>query len=168
MGILSFNSRELNSLLDQHKLKKTWISLLSTHLNSNSKFSYILKTNEFKGAEILETDLLEGLSIGEIGVLYEYSVTYMDRKSRKSNGQFFTPDDVAIFMANFSKEFPDGVWLDPCSGIGNLSWHLTAIQTHPEKFLKQNLLLSDKDDLALLIARTLLVKDFQKQQESFQ
>jgi hypothetical protein len=64
-------------------------------------------------------------------------------------------------MASYSKKFSSGLWLDPCSGIGNLSWHLIAIQDDPEDFLLNNLLLSDKDELALLIARTLLTISFQ-------
>jgi hypothetical protein len=161
MGILSFDSKTLNKVLNQHGLSKAWINILATHLSGNAKFEYILKSKEFKGYKLLESDLLEDLTIGEIGVLYEYSVTQVDRHSRKSNGQFFTPDDVASFMASYGKDFPKGIWLDPCSGIGNLSWHLVATQKDPEHFLINNLKLSDRDSLALLIARTLLTYSFQ-------
>ena len=113
----------------------------------------------------MEIDLLSELSIGEISVLYEYSVAMGDSESRKSNGQFFTPDDVAQYMVEQSKVFADGVWLDPCSGIGNLSWHLTAIQENPEDFLREKLILSDRDELALLIARTLFTISFQKERK---
>ena len=93
--------------------------------------------------------------------MYEFSVAYCDVDSRKSNGQFFTPDDVAEYMASFSRKFGEGVWLDPCSGIGNLSWHLVANQEDPEDFLLNSMLLSDRDELALFIARTLLSISFQ-------
>ncbi len=161
----SFNSSELNKLLEQHGVHKTWINLLASHISTNSAFNYILNSPEFKGAKPLKFDCLSGLSIGEIGVLYEYSVAYMDHDSRKSNGQFFTPDDVSKFMAQYSREFPKGIWLDPCSGVGNLSWHLVACQPDPEKFLLTNLVASDKDELALLIARTLLTVSFQKKEK---
>jgi hypothetical protein len=65
-------------------------------------------------------------------------------------------------MAEYSKSFGEGIWLDPCSGIGNLSWHLISKQDHPEEFLRRFMVLSDRDDLALLIARTLLTVSFQK------
>jgi hypothetical protein len=117
-------------------------------------------------AKIFPRDLLQGLSVGEISVLYEYSVTFNNSRSRKSNGQFFTPDDVAQFMASFSKKFSNGTWLDPCSGIGNLSWHLVAMQDQPEEFLINNLILSDKDELALFIARTLMTISYQKNHEN--
>jgi hypothetical protein len=164
-SILDFDVSELNESLNKYGLRKTWVNLLATHISSDKQLSYILKSPELKGAKILETDLLDDLSIGEVSVIYEYSVASLDSKSRKSDGQFFTPDDVAIFMSSFMSKFPEGVWLDPCSGIGNLSWHLVDTQSDPENFLTNNLLLSDKDELALLIARVLLTKSFQDKQK---
>ena len=160
-GILDFDAKELNKLIKKLGIKNAWLNILATHLKENPQFNYILKDGEFSSANYLSKDLIKGLSIGEISVLYEYSVTTTNSRSRKSNGQFFTPDDVAHFMANYSKKFSSGLWLDPCSGIGNLSWHLIAIQDDPEDFLLNNLLLADKDELALLIARTLLTISFQ-------
>ena len=160
-GILDFDASVLDKLLRQHGIRNTWRSILATHIKGVKKFQYVLDSDEFKGVKFLDNDVLLGLSIGEVGVLYEYSVARVNSESRKSNGQFFTPDDVAKFMAGFSRKFPDGVWLDPCSGIGNLSWHLASLQENPEDFLKSKLVLSDKDALALLIARTLLTVSFQ-------
>jgi hypothetical protein len=164
-GIVDFNSKILEESLSSLGIRKTWINLLTTHIPDTPKYKYILESHLFKSAKRANSDILEGLSIGEIGVLYEYSVTYCDRDSRKSNGQFFTPDDVARFMAEQSKNFGDGVWLDPCSGIGNLAWHLISIQDDPEDFLLRRMILSDKDKLALLIARTLFAISFQKKRK---
>ena len=161
MGILDFNSMDLEIQLKAKGLRKTWLDILATHLNGKPEFAYILESQTFKSAKKGKIDLLLGLSIGEISVLYEYSVAFCDSASRKSNGQFFTPDDVANFMAEYSKFFGEGTWLDPCSGIGNLSWHLISKQDNPEDFLRSFVILSDKDDLALLIARTLLTVSFQ-------
>jgi hypothetical protein len=160
-GIYDFDAKALEVLLKKHGIRQAWINILATHLVQKPHLKYILKSKYFQGAGISEIDILEGLSIGEISVLYEYSVTYCDPDSRKSNGQFFTPDDVAQYMAGFSKKFGTGVWLDPCSGIGNLSWHLIASQPDPEEFLLTSIILADKDELALLIARTLLTVSFQ-------
>ncbi len=44
-----------------------------------------------------------------------------------------------------SRRILEGVWLDPCSGIGNLTWHLISIQDDPEDFLLRQMILSDKD-----------------------
>ena len=134
-------------------------------MSDSPQFNYIVLQPFLAGAQVLEKDLIEGLSIGEIGVLYEYSVALADSKKRKESGQFFTPDDVAHFMVERTKwkDFdPTGVWLDPCSGIGNLAWHLCAAQKDPEMFLLNNLKLSDRDPLALDIARILFTLSFQK------
>ncbi len=164
-SIYDFDSQELASKLSSIGIKKTWLSLLATHLIANPQFTYILESKHFANVKIMDVDILSDLSIGEISVLYEYSVAVCDSESRKSNGQFFTPDDVAEYMAKCSKEFGRGVWLDPCSGIGNLSWHLIAIQDDPEDFLLNNLIVSDRDDLALLIARTLFTYSFQNKRK---
>lgn len=168
-AIFKFDSKKLDGLLSKYGVKNTWLNLLVTHLSSKKKFQYILKSEEFRKAKKLPTNLLEGLSIGEISILYEYSVAKSNSKSRKSNGQFFTPDDVADFMASYSDQFGSGIWLDPCSGIGNLSWHLVAAQSDPEEFLLNKIILSDKDELALLVARCLLTISFQdKNDELFE
>jgi len=164
-GIFKFDAKKLDGLLAKFGVKNTWLYLLATHLSSKKEFQYILKSEEFKKAKILPTNLLENLSIGEVSILYEYSVAKSNSKSRKSNGQFFTPDDVADFMASYSDQFGSGVWLDPCSGIGNLSWHLVATQSDPEQFLLNRIILSDKDELALLVARCLLTISFQNKQD---
>jgi hypothetical protein len=160
-GLLSFNSQALIRYLDELGIQKTWVNLLATHLNTRDDLKYVLAEKEFQGFQILNEDIISDLSVGEIGVLYEFSVAHVDAGSRKDNGQYFTPDDVAEFMARKTSLFPEGIWLDPCSGVGNLSWHLVKIQRNQEDFLLNNLILSDRDPLALLIARTLFTIDFQ-------
>jgi len=110
-------SEQLDSLISKNGLKKTWLAILYTHLNTQNKFSYVTKDSVFLKIKPLKNDLISKLTIGEISVLYEYSVSLKDSKSRKSNGQFFTPDDVAEFMAKAAFNFSPGIWLDPCSGI---------------------------------------------------
>lgn len=155
----------LRPLLDEHGLKGTWLGLLSAHVrHSHDHLSTsILSHAEFAEAPEFEEDLLAGLSIGQQSVLYEFSLAYVDRDSRKDEGQYFTPDDVAKFMAERCKGFDsDGVWLDPCSGVGNLSHWLAASQSNPENFVRNHLVLADRDPLALFIARVLLAVSFQK------
>jgi hypothetical protein len=164
-SIYDFDSKALESKLFSFGIRETWLSLLATHVISKPELSYILESKHFKNVKKMEVDILSGLTIGEISVLYEYSVAVCDSDSRKSNGQFFTPDDVAEYMAICSRDFGVGVWLDPCSGIGNLSWHLISIQDDPEDFLLNHLILSDRDELALLIARTLFTISFQNKRK---
>ncbi len=159
---MNFDTSKFEELINKFGIKTAWMNLLATHINANeSKFHYILEDKLFHDSEILIEDLLNGLSIGEIGVLYEYCVALVDVTSRKDNGQFFTPDDVALLMVEQSKKFPIGKWLDPCSGIGNLSWHLVNAQLNKEEFLINSMILSDKDSLALTIARVYFTISFQ-------
>ncbi len=164
-GIYDFDAKSLDNLIDTIGLRKTWISILARHLEQKPEFEYILNDSLFQKAKKIKVDLIKGLTIGEIGVLYEYSIARNDSDSRKSNGQFFTPDDVAVYMAEQAITFGEGIWLDPCAGIGNLSWHLTAIHEDPEDFIRTKLILSDRDELALLIARTLFTVSFQKRRK---
>ena len=164
-GIYDFDAGALELALEKYGIRQAWINLLASHIAGKPDLRYILQNEVFKSATTSDNNLLNDLSIGEISVLYEYSVAYCDSESRKSNGQFFTPDDVAKYMATFSGKFEKGIWLDPCSGIGNLSWHLIAMQDDPEHFLLNSLILSDRDELALLIARTLLTVSFQRRRK---
>lgn len=157
-------TKEMNNLLTLHGIQKTWLSLLLTH-SKHSKYkegakTQILSAKEFAGGITLKVDLLSGLTIGEIGILYEFSLAATDPESRKEAGQYFTPDDVATWMASHSDGFAKGIWLDPCSGVGNLSYPLISRQENPEKFLLNNLILADLDPLALLIARTIFTLRF--------
>lgn len=161
--------KDIGNLLKNNSLENTWKSLILTHAQKShpeTTSSLILESDEFKNVKILDKDYLENLTIGEIGILYEYSLAYVNPSSRKNSGQYFTPDDVAEWMVEHSKKFPEGIWLDPCSGIGNLSYPLAKIQNDPEKFIVTQLILSDMDSLALLIARALFTLKFHKNNDN--
>lgn len=111
-------------------------------------------------ADLLGTDPLKGLSIGEVGVCYEALLSELDRDRRKSSGQFFTPDDAANFMAKQSGSFGPGVWLDPCCGVGNLAWHLAGVQDDSAEFVRSHLILIDRDETARRSAVALIAADY--------
>src|SRR3989344_6417550 len=163
--INSLPIQDFNLVLDRLGLEQAWYSVLATHLNNldRADLKYIAGENEFKNIEIQNFDFLDGFSVGEISVLYEYSLAYMDRDKRKQEGQYFTPDDVAQVMAKKALSFPKNkIWIDPCSGVGNLSYWLIWHQKNQEGFLKNNIYLIDRDKLALFIARFILAINFQK------
>jgi hypothetical protein len=148
-----------------------WLSLVAAHVTrvGGPAMSAILR--DVGGRDLderdlgerdrqLPDDLIDGLTISEINVLYEFSLAYLDRSSRKSAGQFFTPDDVARFLATRAAAFPSGTWIDPCCGVGNLSYWLAHEQPDPRRFLAEQLVLVDRDPLALTIARALLATEF--------
>lgn len=105
-------------------------------------------------------DHLKGLSIGEIGICYEAILSLVDRDSRKNSGQFFTPDDAAEFMAGQSLTFKSGMWLDPCCGVGNLSWYLAKVQQNPAEFIRNHLTLVDLDETARRTAVAIIAADW--------
>ena len=124
-------TKELAILLDNIGLLKTWKEIILTYAVENfskSKAKVLLYSEEFKGIQLAKKDLLKNLAFGKISVLYEFSLAYVNKSSRKESGQYFTPDDVSKLLAEKSSSFNKGIWLDPCSGIGNLSYWLSKEQ----------------------------------------
>ncbi|MBP7881014.1 MAG: SAM-dependent DNA methyltransferase [Actinomyces sp.] len=115
------------------------------------------------GVDPSEVSPLAEMSVGELGVVYEALLALSDPKSRRRDGQYFTPDDVAKFMVAEAGHFPAGTWLDPCCGIGNLSWHLAASQHDPSGFVERRLSLVDLDEVALASAEAILAASFAEQ-----
>lgn len=75
-------------------------------------------------------------------------------KDKKDKGVFYTPQDIAEVMSDKSKLFDDGdgVWLDPCCGLGILSITLASIQEDPIYFIENRLIINDMDKYQLDIA----------------
>lgn len=169
MDMRKYDTGPLQVLLNIHGLEKTWHLLLKKHIqHQDQRFAYILNDSclaPYSDDQTLERDFLEGLTIANIGVLYEFSLSHCDVGSRKTNGQFFTPDDVAEVLVRESKNVDNGIgkWLDPCSGVGNLTDALVGAQDRPEAFLRDRMLVADKDPLALFIARVLLTLKYQNE-----
>jgi hypothetical protein len=152
----------INTLLEKYGLRKAWANVLAKKINSSKKeYKYILNDQFFDKTEDIDSDLLDGLTIGEVSILYEYSLAYNNRDKRQEEGQYFTPDDVAQLMSKKSDVFPKGIWIDPCSGVGNLSYWLVKRQKNTEDFLLNSIYFIDKDALALIIARTIFTLEFQ-------
>nr|WP_276511494.1 N-6 DNA methylase [Curtobacterium pusillum] len=120
------------------------------------------KVCQILGVSPADENILEGLTIGELGVVYEALLADQDHKSRKEAGQFFTPDDVAEFMAQHLSHFGrTAKWLDPCCGVGNLSWHLAAAHGDAARdFVANQLILVDQDETALRTAVVILAISF--------
>ena len=163
INIKDFNIQRLINVLD-NDINSSWVNILATHIYHNDNDHYILCSKEFSQAHILEDDILQGIPYCEIGTLYEYSLSYFDNSSKTNSGQFYTPRDIAVLMGSFIQDFDTTkIWLDPCVGSGNLLYGLLKNVSDPEKFLRNNIIASDIDSTALLIARTLLVLEFEKE-----
>lgn len=147
--------------IDRLGIERVWQSLVAVHaqVSGSPALAPILADLPRRDPR-WRADLLDGLTMSERSVLYEFSLAHADRDSRKASGQFFTPDDMARFLAERAAAFPEGTWLDPCCGVGNLSYWLAVAQHDPAAFVAERLVLVDRDPLALRIARTLLATEF--------
>lgn len=166
-NIIDFLGKELST----QTIDDVWMKILKTHIQQYSQthnkedFS---THKDFNKYETYSTDILESLSLVEISMIYEFSLATVDKHNRKQTGSYYTPEDIADFMAKKSEFFEKGkVWLDPCSGIGNLSYHLAKVQEDPENFVLNNLLLQDINKLALKIAHVLFALHFQNNVPNF-
>ena len=147
--------------IDRLGIEPVWQSLVAVHAQRVGGGATAAILNDLPRRDPLwQHDLLDGLTMGERSVLYEFSLAHADHESRTAAGQFFTPDDVARFLAERAATFPDGTWIDPCCGVGNLSYWLAASRSDPAAFVAEQLVLVDRDPLALLIARALLATEF--------
>lgn len=145
--------REMDELLEEEDFSKVWKRLLRTSIQTHRD---TLIDEEWREISPYETDILSSLSYTEIGILYEYGLASSSWENRKANGQYFTPDDVSEFMASMiPDELNTKSWVDPCCGVGNLSYALGKRFSNPQLFLK-NLTLVDKDPLATLTSSVLL------------
>lgn len=159
--------------LEDSDLKSVWMSILRTHihfystLHEKEDFSDL---EEFAEYSLYDEDLFRGLSLTEISMLFEYALSLTDQSSRKKTGSYYTPDDVAEFIAEQAERLDhqeSAVWLDPASGVGNLSYFLLLQQEDPEQFLLNNLVLQDINSLALKTAQVIFALHFQDRVDAF-
>lgn len=157
-GRVSAAIRSLNAT-HRAETQSNWLSAIAK-LVSDMRPDLAAQLVEHLGIQPSAVNPLEKLSMGEIGVVYEALMALSDHRSRREKGQYFTPDDVAKFMADQATRFPQGDWLDPCCGVGNLSFHLAHAMTDPGRFIARHLTLIDMDAVALKTAAALLVANF--------
>ncbi|HWH96910.1 MAG TPA: N-6 DNA methylase, partial [Pseudolysinimonas sp.] len=159
--ILSARVEQVREGIDRLGIDVVWQSLVAAHaIRVGGPATATILADLPRRDPSWSLDLLDGLQMDERSVLYEYSLAYVDRADRKASGQFFTPDDVARFLASRAAQFPAGTWIDPCCGVGNLSYWLADAQPDARGFVAEQLVLVDRDPRALLIARALLATEF--------
>src|SRR5690606_8459101 len=86
--------------IDRLGIERVWQSLVAVHasrVGGDATSAILADLPEHDPS--WRHDLLDGLSMGERSVLYEFSLAHADHDSRTASGQFFTPDDVARFLA---------------------------------------------------------------------
>lgn len=166
MKITKDTYRYIEDLVTAEGIEWAWKSTLKTHAHHQG-FINITESAEFSDAIVFNEDILDSLGYNGVGVLYQYALSVSSNASKKETGAFYTPEDIADIMAARASTFPDGIWLDPCAGTGNLVYSLCKSKEDPETFLRGHMIVSDIDPLALLTARTLLSMSFQTQGDLF-
>lgn len=107
----------------------------------------------------------EFLTINNLSKLYEYGLSIENKDNKKTQGQYYTPNDVAYVMADLFKDLKGKNICDVACGTGNLI--LTFLDLIGGKntidIIKNNrLYLYDSDDIALNICKTILYLKFGK------
>lgn len=119
-------------------LKKTWDNICK-FIKSDSKH-----VNEF-------------LRNSNFGQLYEMGLAEEDKEKKKSNGQYFTPEDVATIMAQWFANLDAENVCDVACGTGNLILNyleIIGIKKATELISSGKLYLYDFDETALNICKT--------------
>lgn len=106
------------------------------------------------------------LSVKNFGEMYETGLAIQDKQQKKENGQYFTPDDVAIIMSEWFDSLEGENLCDVGCGTGKLI--LTYLDyIGKEKALKLlnegKLYLYDIDKVALKICKTALLLKYGKE-----
>lgn len=134
----------------QNGLKQTW-----------NKINYYVLNNEINN---------KFLSWNNFAELYEIGLALQDKQAKKDSGQYYTPDDVALVMANWFNIQKGANICDVACGTGKL------ILTYLDLIGKENaidmirngrLFLYDLDDVALSICKTILLLKYGKDLEPF-
>lgn len=150
--------------LDSESPKRAWLRAIGTHcVSRRPDLEEVII--DYLGVPSWGEDILLSLRIEELSVCYEALVAQTDSELRRGAGQYFTPGDAASFMAKHALEFPAGSWIDPCSGLGVLSWHLVseleaAGCVNPPEFVRERLTLCDLDEVALKSAVVLIAAEY--------
>lgn len=162
----------------QNEDKKIVVSLSDVIISKFKNYSleYYIKDVETNGLEytwsyICEYVLTYGenanfLTVRNFGEMYETGLAIQDKQQKKENGQYFTPDDVAIIMSEWFDSLDGENICDVGCGTGKLI--LTYLDyIGKEKALKLlnegKLYLYDIDKVALKICKTAILLKFGKE-----
>lgn len=154
--------RQLTDLLNKHGLNESIRIIMQAYVSNKRPDLTITWLND---ADIESNDAIaidfKQISIGEI---YETMLALNDKHHKKDNGIYYTPDDVAEFMADkmlalFPFDDMNSVLIEPCVGTGNLL--MPFIDNMPSNvnkwdFITNRLIINDLDENAVLITKTML------------
>ena len=107
--VLTERRRVLDGLLDKWGLERTWVSVLAAHVRGREHLAYIAAAEELSGAVKVESDMLDGLSVGEVGCCTRgVQCRTGGRFGEEGTRTVFHPDDAAQFIVRQTTVFPAG------------------------------------------------------------
>ncbi len=115
---------------------------------------------------VIENKVSEFLNVNNFGELYEIALAIQDKKQKKDNGQYYTPEDVALIMAGWLKDLDAHNVCDVACGTGILILtYLDLIGTDEAHRLlsESKIYLYDLDETALTICKTAILMRYGKQ-----
>ena len=121
--------------IDKFGLKKTWDIILKYKLAQNNDIAL--------------------LDVKNFGELYEIGLAHINKIDKKEHGKYYTPDDVALVMAQWFRELKGINIADVACGCGNLILKYLEILDDKErtKLLNGKIYLYDEDEVALKICK---------------
>lgn len=131
--------------IDKKGLKETWHSILSKTLD-----------NDF------DSDIF---SLDNYGELYEIGLAHENKISKKKQGKYYTPRDVALLMAGWLKDLDAQNVCDVGCGVGNLTLaylDLIGKEKTRDLIFAGKLYLYDMDEIALEICKYTIAIKFGK------
>lgn len=166
--------KQTNLINDYIKKEDTLISKnISVFLFENYTIQQYKKDIEKYGLNIVWQSINEYIinnnstnklfSLNNLSHLYELGLETVDKNLKKENGQYYTPADVATVMSNWLNELDGDIVCDIACGTGNLIMsYLDVIGFDNACNLIKNkkLYLYDKDNIALSICKTILIKKY--------
>lgn len=108
----------------------------------------------------------EFLNVNNFGELYEVALAIEDKKQKKDNGQYYTPEDVALIMAGWLKNLDGYNVCDVACGTGKLILtylELIGIDEAHRLLSESRVYLYDLDETALTICKTAILMRYGKQ-----
>ena len=100
------------------------------------------------------------VSVANFGEMYEIGLAIQDKNQKKKNGQYYTPDDVALVMSKWLDQYPEKNICDVGCGTGKLILkYLEYIGFNRAKDIISDghIYLYDIDPVALKICKTSIV-----------
>lgn len=136
----NYNLDRYMSDIETYGLEKTWDYICQ----------YVIDNNK---------TLPAFLNISNLGELYEIGLAIQDKNLKKKNGQYYTPDDVAVVMSKWLEKCAGEAVCDVACGTGKLITtylDLIGYEAARELISSGKLYLYDFDNVALKICRTIL------------